>query len=133
MGQDDPFADVGSIGGTSQSEDDLFGDLPDTSMSVPSMPTVAATPAPKPASSPHSQTSNANEYIAKAQAEKTFYGESNQAQGTGAIFSGIGMMVGAVVWFVAGLCLGYIFFYPPVLFVIGAITSINGIGLKMRD
>ena len=33
--------------------------------------------------------------------------------------TGLFMMAGAVVWFVTGLALGYLYFYPPVLFVLG--------------
>lgn len=48
----------------------------------------------------------------------------------GAMIGGVAMMVGAVVWFVVGWFAGYIFFYPPILFVLG----IGGIlkGLKMK-
>jgi len=41
---------------------------------------------------------------------------------TKAIWGGIGMMVGAVVWFVLGWMAGRIFFYPPILFVIGGLV-----------
>lgn len=44
-----------------------------------------------------------------------------------AIWAGIGMMVGAVVWFVVGWAMGYIFFYPPILFVIGLVSLGKGI------
>jgi hypothetical protein len=37
------------------------------------------------------------------------------------------MMVIAVVWFVLGLMGGIIFFYPPILFVIGIAALIKGI------
>jgi hypothetical protein len=37
-------------------------------------------------------------------------------------------MIIAVVWFVVGLvALGFIFFYPPVLFVLGLAATINGL------
>ena len=36
------------------------------------------------------------------------------------------MMLGAVVWLVAGLFAGYLFYYPPVLFILGLITMIKG-------
>jgi hypothetical protein len=40
---------------------------------------------------------------------------------------GILMMVGAVVWFVCGIVyLDRIFFYPPVMFVLGVLACING-------
>ena len=46
---------------------------------------------------------------------------------TKAIWAGIGMMVGAVVWFVVGWIGGRIFFYPPILFVIGLISLGKGL------
>ena len=46
---------------------------------------------------------------------------------------GLLMMIIAAVWFVLGLQAGYIFFYPPVLFVIGGIAAIKGFfGLRVR-
>ncbi len=41
--------------------------------------------------------------------------------------AGLAMMVGAVVWFVVGLFLNIIFFYPPFLFIIGMIAFIKGL------
>jgi hypothetical protein len=43
------------------------------------------------------------------------------------IIGGIVMMVGAVVWFVVGLKFGIIFFYPPVLFVLGIAAFVKGL------
>ena len=37
------------------------------------------------------------------------------------------MMVGAAVWFFVGLAAGIIFFYPPVLFVLGIISFFKGL------
>lgn len=37
----------------------------------------------------------------------------------GPAIGGMGMMLGAVIWFVVGWYAGYIFFYPPILFFIG--------------
>ena len=45
----------------------------------------------------------------------------------GSIITGILMMVGAVVWFVAGLAGDVIFFYPPVMFVLGFIALVKGL------
>jgi hypothetical protein len=42
------------------------------------------------------------------------------------IITGILMMVGAVVWFIAGLFVGFIFFYPPILFVLGLAAVVRG-------
>jgi DNA-directed RNA polymerase subunit RPC12/RpoP len=43
------------------------------------------------------------------------------------LLGGVAMMVIAVVWFVLGLMGGFIFFYPPILFVIGIAALIKGI------
>jgi hypothetical protein len=45
----------------------------------------------------------------------------------GSIITGILMMVGAIVWFVAGLAGDVIFFYPPVMFVLGFIALVKGL------
>ncbi len=45
----------------------------------------------------------------------------------GQVLAGIGMMVGAVVWFVVGYLAGYIFFYPPILLIIGLVTMVKGL------
>ena len=45
----------------------------------------------------------------------------------GSVVTGILMMVGAAVWFFGGLAVGVIFFYPPVLFVLGFIALVKGI------
>ena len=44
-----------------------------------------------------------------------------------AIWGGVGMMVGAVVWFVVGWMAGRIFFYPPILFVLGIVSLAKGL------
>jgi hypothetical protein len=43
------------------------------------------------------------------------------------ILGGLAMMIGAAVWFFVGLSQGVIFFYPPVMFVLGGIAVIRGI------
>ncbi len=42
------------------------------------------------------------------------------------IIAGVGMMVGAAVWFFVGLSFNYIYFYPPILFVLGIGAVIRG-------
>ena len=44
-----------------------------------------------------------------------------------AIWGGVGMMVGAVVWFVVGWMAGRIFIYPPILFVLGIVALAKGL------
>ncbi len=46
---------------------------------------------------------------------------------SGGMIGGGLAMIGAVVWFIAGLAAGYIFFYPPILFVIGLVGFIKGL------
>ena len=43
------------------------------------------------------------------------------------VVGGLIMIVIAVVWFFAGLAQGYIFYYPPFLFVIGIYALLKGI------
>ncbi len=42
------------------------------------------------------------------------------------IGGGVLMMVGAAVWFFVGLAANVIYFYPPVLFIIGLVTVLKG-------
>ena len=43
------------------------------------------------------------------------------------IIAGVLMMVIAVVWFVVGLFAGWIFFYPPILFILGLVAVGKGL------
>ena len=43
------------------------------------------------------------------------------------ILGGLAAMIGAVVWFVVGWFMGYIFFYPPILFILGLIGFVRGL------
>jgi hypothetical protein len=43
------------------------------------------------------------------------------------ILGGIIMIAIAVIWFVVGLAAGYIYFYPPVLFIIGVVALVKGV------
>ena len=45
----------------------------------------------------------------------------------GGVLSGILMMVGALVWFFLALAVGWIAFYPPILFIVGLVTFIKGL------
>jgi hypothetical protein len=52
--------------------------------------------------------------------------QSGSGEGIGTLLAGIGMMVGAVVWFVGGLMFDIIFFYPPILFILGLVACVKG-------
>ena len=43
------------------------------------------------------------------------------------VLGGLLMMLIAVVWFVGGYAAGYIFYYPPILFLIGVYALIKGL------
>jgi hypothetical protein len=45
----------------------------------------------------------------------------------GGVLGGVLMILIAVVWFVAGLAAGRIFFYPPILLIIGIVAVIKGL------
>ena len=66
----------------------------------------------------------------KSGATKKYKAETTPANSggspDGSVVVGILMMVGAVVWFFGGLAFGYIFYYPPILFVLGLISTIKG-------
>jgi Zn ribbon nucleic-acid-binding protein len=55
-----------------------------------------------------------------------FFGPEKKALGYG-MLGGLLLMVIAAVWFVAGLAGDIIFFYPPVLFVIGLVGFLKGL------
>lgn len=46
------------------------------------------------------------------------------------VWGGITMIVAALIWFIAGLANGYIYFYPPILFGIGIFAIIKGLKRK---
>ena len=43
------------------------------------------------------------------------------------MITGLLTMAGAAAWFLVGLAGGVIFFYPPILFIIGMVTCIKGL------
>ncbi|MDG1896849.1 MAG: hypothetical protein P8J37_18240 [Fuerstiella sp.] len=45
----------------------------------------------------------------------------------GGVITGLLTMAGAAAWFLVGLAGGVIFFYPPILFIIGMVTCIKGL------
>ena len=62
----------------------------------------------------------------KAERKKTSAPTGAGGLDMGQVLGGAGMMVGAVVWLVVGLMCGWIFFYPPILFIIGLVTMVKG-------
>ncbi len=59
--------------------------------------------------------------LAEKRREKTKSAAAMQHIGLGIV-----MMAGAALWFIVGLFNGFIFYYPPLLFIVGIITVIKG-------
>jgi DNA-directed RNA polymerase subunit RPC12/RpoP len=70
--------------------------------------------------------------LSNAHAEQVEKKAELDAWATGKIVSGIAMTIGAAVWFIVGLLVGRIFFYPPILFVVGVVAVFNGISYKLN-
>jgi len=43
------------------------------------------------------------------------------------VVGGVVMMVIALVWFFGRLSVGYIYYYPPILFIIGVVALVKGL------
>jgi hypothetical protein len=73
----------------------------------------------------------ADDLIRKRSLDKGSGGGGASSDGGWGTNAGVGggllMMVIAVVWFVVGLMNNWIFFYPPVLFIIGLVAFIKGL------
>ncbi len=113
---------------------DWANDLPPASPYLP----PSATPhyAQSSVGSTTNSNSIANDYLRNAKREKTEKdkrdSEVDRGGGGGELFGstalyGVAMMIGAVLWFVAGLFFDRIFFYPPVMFVLGLIALVRGV------
>lgn len=72
-------------------------------------------------------SSEVNPYLAQAIQERSSSPGRGESYFDGTVIGGIVAMLIAVVWFVGGLSAGYIFFYPPVMFVLGLIAVIRGL------
>jgi hypothetical protein len=57
--------------------------------------------------------------------ESTTGGASVTNNSSSGPLTGILMIVGAIIWFVVGLSLDRIFFYPPVLLILGIISIVK--------
>ncbi len=103
---------------TASAVDDLWGDLPKP-------PSQFAGVALSPAHANH-----ANQILFSARTEVTKKNKDLDAWATGKIVSGIAMIAGSILWFALGLLAGWIYLYPPIMFVTGVIALINGLSQK---
>lgn len=51
----------------------------------------------------------------------------NQDNDRKQLWGGLALIAGAIIWFVVGWILGYIFFYPAILLIAGIVATIRGI------
>lgn len=107
----------------------LWDDLPDANAGQqalpanPAMMNMAGAQAAEPSSSEAT-----NRLLAQAAGDvaSSGGGGGGRSGGMGQVGVGILMMLGAVVWFVVGLFNGIIFFYPPILLILGLVSMIKG-------
>jgi len=105
----------------------------------PISPQAYAPSAPVPGANPYAVNPYApNPYMAAAQAQapakpKNYnhaFGLEQRAFDAG-ILGGLALMAISVAWFVGGLFFGIIFYYPPILFIIGIAAMIRGVYRSM--
>jgi len=58
--------------------------------------------------------------------EKAVANQRRISTSQASIGGGIAMIVVAIVWFICGLAFNYIFFYPPILLVLGIVALVKG-------
>jgi len=119
-----------SVASPSLPDMDLWDDL---DVSAPAHASAFRGPTARPVPVQAARAARPNQHLAAAQAELQSNADIDrryqQASGVffnGAVVSGIAMMGGAAIWFVAGLAVGIIFFYPPILFLFGLISFGKG-------
>ena len=62
--------------------------------------------------------------------------ESRSLEGgviNGGVVGGLIAMLIAVIWFVVGMAAGWVFFYPPILFIIGLVGVVKGLVMGGDD
>ena len=82
------------------------------------LPPVTPAPAPRPMT---------RTYRPVDPSEADTFRESRSGATGNTALGGIALMALAALWFFGGLAVGYIFFYPPILFLIGLVTFLKGV------
>jgi hypothetical protein len=80
------------------------------------------------ATNPYASSAYANAQQQEANADKYNhgFGLEHRAWDSG-ILGGLALIAVSIIWFVGGLALGIIFYYPPILFIIGIVVLLKGI------
>jgi len=87
---------------------------------------VARAPLPPARSAPRKVLAYREEPGEERRAPRAAFEEGWFGNVNAGMFGGLLMMLIAVVWFVVGLAAGIIFFYPPILLVIGLVAFVKG-------
>lgn len=115
----------------------LWDDLPDASagpQALPANPAMMHMTGAQPAAQSTSEATNRLLAQAAGADSGSSSGGGNVSGGVGQVGMGILMMVGAVVWFVVGLMNDIIFFYPPILLLLGLGAMVKGfVQMASRD
>ncbi len=77
--------------------------------------------------SPRTYYNTAAQTEARKTRRRSAYREPRGSEFNGGVAGGLLLMLLAVVWFFGGLFAGFIFFYPPFLFVAGLVGVIKGL------
>ncbi|XZE19282.1 hypothetical protein SH449x_004599 [Pirellulaceae bacterium SH449] len=101
-------------------------DIPSPSY-VPPSNFVSYAGATTPEHSAYGQRSASHDYLQNAYQEQYERPSRSESYFDGTVIGGIVTMVVALVWFFGGLAAGYIFFYPPIMFILGLIAVIKGL------
>lgn len=138
---EEPSNDFGSTNqgaiGNAPGLDDVWGSLPSPSPYIPAEPAYGNAPqgAHPPVNSAASHSlAQAKPYTAPRGASQTgggvaggsVSGSESSIFNSGTIGGGLAMLA-AFIWFFGGLAMGIIFFYPPILFIIGLVGFVKGI------
>lgn len=112
-----------------------MGSLLDEALAEPTLPRAAAAPSQAtsslyPTQSPYATQTPQPTMRPRVTAQSYLRNKprpQRSAVDTGAISGGLGMMAIAVIWFFGGLFFGYLFFFPPILFIIGFVSFCKGL------
>jgi hypothetical protein len=84
---------------------------------------VGSASAPQPTRAAHAEADGHRE---ETDSGGGFFGPEKWAMGKG-VLGGVLLMIIALIWFFGGLAAGYIFFYPPILFIFGVVGVVKGL------
>ncbi|MCA8992961.1 MAG: hypothetical protein KDA69_11805 [Planctomycetaceae bacterium] len=124
-----PASPIPTAGPAQLGDDDFIDDDPDDDfLNMDADSFESGPPLPKKRKKKRtSRSSRSSDYSSGGSTYTSSGTGSGFGDSAGTIGTGILMMVGAVVWFVVGFFCGIIFFYPPILFILGLVQVFRGL------